>query len=289
MTHHRKNYAIGGISGNKIDTVQPVLVYENSRHSKLFLNSHDKLDGTYANAIYQNNSRLVPGGVTSIGLSRSHLDYRIPNINSRNNIVKFQVSGDVAIYTGVFATDNRDTVTEMYTAIVALMNGLKPNTFTFNENIDGTVSLIGSTDYRFLSCSFIDYGRSSHGLYYVTGYVPEIKTIARLQYTRYIDIGISEIRNGIINNNTFGANKKFSSIDHLTRVFVDEKLTIPRFIDNDIANIEYFTFRDRALTNLEVTLYDEYEKVIWSDVFNINGEFIELPYLSYELDFILIS
>lgn len=287
--HHRKNYAVGGIGRNQFDTVQPVMVYENSRHSTLLLNSDDKLDGTYADAVYQTDSRLVPGGVTSIGLSHSHFDYRIPNINKRNNILRYQLDGDIAIYVGVFTTDNRDTVTEMYTAIVNLMNGLTPGIFSFTENLDGSVTLIGSTNFTFLNSTFIDYGRSSHGLYYVTGYVPQITTIARLQYTRYIDVVVSELRNAVINNNSFGATKKFSTIDHLTRIYVDASVNIPRFVDKNISNIDFIPFRDRALTNMRVSLYDEFEQVIWSDVVDVNGELVELPFLSYELDFSLIS
>jgi hypothetical protein len=291
MSHHRKQYAIGGVSANKSDTVAPVIVYENSRHSTLLLNSDDKIDGTYADAIYQNNSRMIPGGVTSLGLSSTHINYRIPNINSRNNILRYMIDGDIGIYVAVFATDNRDTTTELYTAIIARMNALTPGIFSFTENIDGTVSLIATpgTSFKFISSSFIDYGRSCHGLYYTTNFEPEIRTIARLQYTRYIDIGVSELRNAIINNNSFGATKKFSSIDHLTRIYVDGTVAIPRLINNEVRNVDYFAFRDRALTNMSVTLYDEFEQVIWSDVVNVSGELVELPYISYELDFTLIS
>jgi hypothetical protein len=265
------------------------MIYENSRHSTLFLNSHDKIDGTYADAIYQNNSQIVPGGVNSIGLKRYHLDYRIPNINSRNNSLKFKLDGDITTYIAVFTTDNRDTVNELYTAIIDNMNTLTPGIFSFTENLDGTVTLIGSTDFEFLSCSFIDFGRSCHGLYYTTGVVPEIVAIARLQYTRYIDITVSELRNGIINNNSFADAKTFSSIDHLTRVFVNREVTLPRFIDAEIQNIDYVAYRDRALTNMRVAIYDEYEKIIWSNVVDVNGELVELPYMAYELDFSLIS
>ena len=287
MTHHRKQYA----NGSQNDTVQPVLVYENSRHSTLLLNSDDKIDGTYADAIFQNNSRLIPGGITTIGLNRIIMDYRIPNINGRNSVLKFQIEGDITIYTSILATDNKNTVTEMYTSIVNRMNDLTPGIFSFTEATDGTVYLIATpgTKFKFLSCTFIDYGRYAHGLYYTTNFEQNIRTIARLQYTRYIDIGVSEIRNATINNNSFGSAKKFSAIEHLTRVHVDDSVTIPRAIKTTASNINYFAFRDRALTNMRVSLYDEYEQVLWSNVVNVSGELVGIPYVSYELDFTLIS
>jgi hypothetical protein len=59
-----------------------------------------------------------------------------------------------------------------------------------------------------------------------------MKATPQLIYTRYIDVLITDIKDAEIGQSTFTEIKRFSKIDHLSRIFLKNNI-IPQYIDEE--------------------------------------------------------
>ena len=116
-----------------------------------------------------------------------------------------------------------------------------------------------------------------------------MKVVASMQYTKFIDVVVTEIGNARITTDSFSSTQLFNTNDHFARIFIDETIVIPRIIDREIQNIQFIPYRHRALTSFQITLYDEYSRVLHSEVQTIGTDLIEIPLVKYELKFNFIS
>jgi hypothetical protein len=286
MQRSRQEHKTGVQNAHDVDDlVQQVTNYPNYRSERIYMYSNDKKDGTYGQALYENDNSIVKRGVSGLGIEEVHLNYCIPNVNGRNNIISFQLDGG-GVSTATITIKNYETTLFLFTEIVAKMNGaVIPDPFSFSINDDCTVDLISTTDFKFLNCPFINFGESLHGLYYTSGFVPLIKAVAHLQYTSFIDIVVSDMTNAQLAQSTYSIEQKFNTIAHIARVHVDEEISIPRKIVKKYdTKINYFPFRHRSLNSVNIQLVDEFNNTLYSQVFESgSGETIELQNLKYSL------
>ena len=304
--HHRTEQFVGGLQRDQGDLIQQVVTYPNVKHSSLYISSENKVDGTSSNALYQNDSKLVKQDISKIGLKSFHLDYCISNVNEKNNTFRFLSYPDGAptptIYTRTIDPKNYtddplgppgNAIQSLFTDIITSFNGSEgdgqPNTFSFSIS-DCVVTFTSTGTFQFVDCPAINFGNSCHGLFYTNSPVTSsesMKVVPRLQYTSYIDV--SEIGNARITNDTFTGTQLFNLNDHFARIFVDTTTALPRVIDREIQNIQFIPYRHRALTSFQVTLYDEYSTVLYSETQTIGTDLVEVPLVQYELKFNLIS
>jgi len=286
MQRSRQEHKQGTQNAHDInDVVKQVTNFPNYRSERVYIYSNDKQDGTYSAAQYVNSNSIIKRGVSGIGLEECHINYCITNINERNNSIDF-------IYGGVphkvnLPIKNYETITDLFTAIVAIMEsavaGVDPFTFTIND--DCTVDFETDAQFQFNNCSFINFGESVHGLYYTSTTVTKFKTVPHLQYTSFIDIAITDITNSQLAQSTYGKQQRFNTIAHIGRVHVDDVIKIPRKIVKKYdSKINYFPYRHRSLNSLAITLYDEYNNSLFTKVFeSTSGETIELQNLKYSI------
>ena len=288
----RTEHKMGLQNRDSEDLASPVINYPNSRSSNLYVSSDDKIDGTYSSALYQNNSKLLKRQTSQIGLKRFNIFYCIPNIHLGNNSIKITIEGGEVPdteHTTTITPKNYDTIAELYAEIIAKLNLATGQTFSIDPIQDCVVTLTCTKSFRFEQCPFIDRGTSVHGLFYTgTSFVENMKAVPQLLYTRYIDVLISDIKNAEIGQSTFTEIKAFSSVDHLSRIFLKDN-TIPQYLDTEFSNIDYFPYRHRTLTSFVITIYDEYQSVIWNQTQIIDNNIYEVKELKYEFVLNIIS
>jgi hypothetical protein len=280
---HRTEHKMGvqGYNNNTQDETMNTTIFDNYLRNRIYIDSEEKEDGTYTNANYQNTSNIVRRGVSGVGIEEMDITYCIPNINDRNKNIKFHLLAGPVLSVDL-DVKNYDTVDELFIEIVAKMNSVSAG-FTRNVNNDCTVSLSNPTAYAFDSCSFIDRGASVHGLFYTSAEVLSIKSVANLQYTRFIDILVSDMLNGQISQSSYGATQSFNTNQHLARLFVDNVTTIPRKINKKYDKINYTPYQHRDLTNIQIRLLDEYNDPLYGDVVNLGGDDFELKRVKYNI------
>ena len=285
----RTEHYVGFQSRDQEDVASAVINYPNSRSSNLYISSDDKTDGSYANALYQNNSKLIKRQTSQIGLKRYNIFYCIPNINENNNSITVIIDGaPETSHTTSILLKNYETIVELYDEITSQLSAISGETFNYLVE-DCVVTLACSKPFRFGECSFINNGSSVHGLFYTgSSNVDSMKAAPQLIYTRYIDVLITDIKDAEIGQSTFTEIKRFSKIDHLSRIFLKNNI-IPQYIDEEFDNIDYFPYRHRSLTTFQITLYDEYQNVIFSKVQTLDGSLYEIKLLKYEFVLNIIS
>lgn len=287
----RTEHYVGFQNRDQEDMASSVINYPNSRSSNLYISSEDKTDGTYANALYQNNSKLIKRQTSQIGLKRYNIFYCIPNINLSNNSVTVVIDGGVGpdtTHTTSIVLKNYETIVELYDEIKGKLSTISGETFNYSVQ-DCVVTLTCSKSFRFADCPFINNGSSVHGLFYTgSSNVDSLKAVPELIYTRYIDVLITDIKDAEIGQSTFTEIKRFSKIDHLSRIFLKSN-TIPQYIDQEFDNIDYFPYRHRSLTTFQITLYDEYQNVIYSQLQSLDNSNYEIKTLKYEFVLNIIS
>lgn len=293
--HHRTERFIGKLSRNQNDEVVQVETYPNTRHSSLYVSTDDKIEGTASNALYQNNNKLVRQDISKIGLKTLHLDYCIPNVNSKNNVLKLNAYPDgvptATVYDVIIPTNNYTTTILLLDAIITALNAVVPITFSYTIE-DCVVTLTSTGTFQFLDCPGINFGSSVHGLFYTNSPVTSVesmKIVPKLQYTSFVDVVVTELGNARITSDTFSGTQLYNTNDHFARIFVDETTVIPRIINREIQNIQFIPYRHRTITSFQITLYDEFSSILYSEVQTIGGDLIEIPLVKYELKFNLIS
>ena len=285
----RTDLRVGDQKRDATDQAINTITYKHARSSNLYISSADKVDGTYSNALYQNTNKLLRRDTSQLAIKNINIDYCLTNINGRNNFFKFLIQGDITIYSVIITPHNYETATDFYNQLVIQMNQVLiagASLAVISVVVDDCVSVLSSTiAYKFTKSSGIDYGDAMHGLFY-GDYSLSLKTVSNLQYTRYIDILITELKSAEMGSTTFTEIHQFPSIDHIYRLFINESSIIPRTIHKNIINLDYVTYRHRTLTSFQITLFDEYQQILYSEV---DPQNFEIPYLKYEMTINIIS
>jgi hypothetical protein len=297
--HHRTENLTGRQNRQSDDQVIPVVTYDNTRNSSLFISSSDKIDGTYSQALYQNDAKLLKQSISSLALKKFHMDYCIDNVNSKNDTIRFLAYPTgfptTTVYTAIIGKENYTSIIDLYDNIIVKLNGGEgsPPPITFSYLSEGcVVTLMSTGTFQILSCSAVDFGSSCHGLHYTNEPVvdPEnMKVVPGLQYTNFVDIVLTELGDSRVTSSTFTGTQFYPLSGHFSRVFCDETTQIPRTIDFTTDTPQYVSYRHRELTSFLVSLYDEYGSIIFSEVNQIGESMYEIPKITYEIKFNLIS
>ena len=102
----RTDLRVGDQKRDATDQAINVITYQHARSSNLYISSEDKVDGTYANALYQNTNKLLRRDTSQLSLKNISFDYCLTNINNRNNFFKFMIQGDITIYDILMTSKN---------------------------------------------------------------------------------------------------------------------------------------------------------------------------------------
>jgi len=290
----RTQHKIGQQGRDEADKAQQVINFPNSRSSNCFINSDEKIDGTYSQAFYENNN-LISRNTSQIGLKDYNIEWCIENVNDFNNIFTVEIFGEVAPFTATVQKKNYIDPNDLIDAVITALNLAvgAVATFTKTPSVQFETCLITLTctkTFRFISPSTgISAGFSTYGIPFTNTLSNNYKIIPTLQYTKYIDVLITEIKQSQFTSDTFTGVQRFSSNDHIARIFVDTSLAIPRNIAAEYSNVDYFGFTHRALTSFVCTLYDEYQNILFSDTFLSGTDNIEIPYVKYNFTLNIIS
>jgi hypothetical protein len=286
---NRTEHLTGNQNSSKDEALQ-VVTYDNSRRGHLYIDSDDKQDGTYQNAIYGNRNKLINHNIHSIGTKELNILYKIPNINESNNkIVYIFNTGGLTVRTATLTIGNYTTIADLYTEIVIQMNLVNgaEGTFSTSTLTDTSITLLSTVDFKIISCTAVNNSECT-GLFY-TGFTPSMVLIPTLQYTKYIDFIISELKQSQITRDTFTKSKTFNEKDHIARIFINEELIIPRIIDKEYEVISYFPFIHRDLEQFQIYLYTDKAVLINSNIQTIDSIDYEVRELEYNISFSVMS
>lgn len=249
--------------------------------SLLFVDSNDRLEDTlYNEAHYKNGSGLVKQQISHIGLKSYHVENLIPNINERNNSITFWSDVAASNFTVVLANGNYSVV-DMMTLIETALNtvsGPSSVTFTIAAVTLGSSEYIvsGTNLFRFVSSSHIDRAASTSGLFVTTGSTTVMTVVARGLYTRYVDVLISNLKQGQVLENTFSKVGNLNNFSHVQRIVLTGGI-----VDREIRTIHYTRVRPRNVTDLVINLVDEYGDSLYAPVQNLGGDNYQVDYFKY--------
>lgn len=289
---HRTEEKSGFTGRIKNDMADQVITFPNPQSSNLFISSSEKIDGTYQLARYKNESKLIDHQVTQTGLKYYRFNYSLSNSNPKNNTFFFELEGILMTWTATMPTENFITVASLMDELIMQLNMfIAPDVFawTFSPPLTNNAIVILSCtkNFKFLdNSSAVNCGFSLYGIQSSNNFTSglQMSILPELQYTKYIDMLISEIKNDEILNASFSQSQNFDNKNHLYRIYIDDVVTVPRIIEREIINIDYFKLRNRDIFDIEISLFDEYKTPIYSEVFSgQNGDIFEIPYIKYEL------
>jgi len=280
-----------GITGRmKNDKAEQVITFPNPQSSNLFISSSEKIDGTYQLARYRNESKIMDHQVTQTGLKYYRFNYSISNSNPKNNTFIFELEGLLTTFTATMPTENYITVPDLMDELINQLNiSAAPDVFSWSTPLlnNAIVNLSCTKNFKFLnSSSAVNSGFSLYGIQSSNNFTSglQMSILPELQYTKYIDMLISEIKNDEILNTSFSQSQNFSNTSHLHRIYIDEVVSLPRIIEREIINIDYFKLRNRDIFEVSISLFDEYKQPIYSETFSgQNGDIFEIPFIKYEL------
>lgn len=275
------------------DEVINVVSYDNSKKATLYIDSADKTDGTYQRAFYDNKNKMVNKQIYNMGVKEVDLIYGLNNINADNKDFSFTVQneGGSTTYQIILDEDNYETALEMGTEIVAKMNA-QVNIFTLISSTNNSYTIDSADTFNFNWSSGIQNSNAT-GIF-VSGLTLSIKFYPSLQYTRYIDFVINEVKDSIITRDTFTKTKSFSEKDHIVRLYIDSvkgilETKVPRKIVYKYKHINYFPVRSRDIDTFEIRLYTDKGFPIYVETQNINGSIYENNDIIYGITFNMTS
>ena len=291
MLRHRTEHKMGtqGFNTDPRDETKNTTIFDNHMRERVYISSDDKKDGTYSDAAYFNNGSIIKRGVSGIGIESIDLFYCIPNCNGNNNVVRWhETGGDILTATIPIGDYGLD---DLFILVVSALNNNIDSDGDYSYTIDAnsvcTVTISTDVAFQFDNCSFINNGRSLHGLFYTTNEVLAIKSIPYLQATSYIDIVVSDILNGQIAQSSYGKQQLFNTTQHLARVIIDFDPNTglddrpPQHIKKTFDIVNYVPFRHRDIKDLRIQLLDDNNNILWSDLFSDGTSDFEIPYLKY--------
>ena len=290
----------------RVDEAINVINFPNVVTSDIYIDSDDRTDGSVAESFFTNKNNITTSQVSRVGLKFIDFFYSIPNSNSRNRDYKVMVVGSPVEVSFQLPIWNYDTVDELFDALKLVMDfeinaqaGI-PFSLTYPQIYNsGAYDLTGSVDFKFLPSSGITFGNNLHGISYTQGFVSSIKVIPKLFYTRYIDIGITNLLDAKTLSHKFGESKRFNTNNHLTRLYIPFVKQIlesgkvltkqsPNFQRENI-NINYYPYRHRDVSDIIIEMTDEfqeplaYESQTITTTDPITSMISEIPYIKYNL------
>ena len=286
---NRTEHITGNQNRSNDDALQ-VITYDNSKKGHLYIDSNDKVDGTYQNGIYINRNKLINNRIHSIGTKEINISYKIPNINESNNTIVYVFnSGPQTPRLATLTVGNYENITDLYTEITTQMNLVSGGvgTFSVSDITNTNVKLLSTFDFKIISCNAVNNSDCT-GLFY-TQFTPDIVVNPTLQYTKYIDVVINELKQAQITNDTFTKSKTFNEKDHIARIFINKELSIPRVVDKEYKIISYFPFRHRDIEQFQIYLYTEKAQLINSNVQTIDSIDYEVKDIEYNIIFSIVS
>ncbi len=254
--------------------------------SLLFIDSSDRLSDTLYNAAsYQDTSGLVKQQITHVGMKSYHFDNLIPNINDRNNVITFWSDVDAAEFSATIPNGNY-TIAALMTAIQVALNAAgSAVTFTLAVVPVGSLgeyTVTGNNLFRFVSSSHIDRARPCSGLFITDSSILSQTVIARGLYSRYIDVLISNLKEGQVLSNTFSKTTKFNNFSHLQRIILHpQEDKAESTVTREIYSIHHTRIRPRNVVDLIIDLYDEFGDLVHAPVQNLGGDNYGIDYLKY--------
>ena len=290
----------------RVDEAINVINFPNVVTSDIYIDSDDRTDGSVAESFFTNKNNITTSQVSRIGLKFIDFFYSIPNSNSRNRDYKVMVVGSPVEVSFSLPIWNYDTATVLFSDLKAFMEAqilaqagiIFVLTYPQIYN-SGAYDLTGSVDFKFLPSSGITFGNNLHGISYTQGFVSSIKVIPKLFYTRYIDIGITNLLDAKTLSHKFGESKRFNTNNHLTRLYIPFVKQIldtgkvltkqsPNFQRENI-NINYYPYRHRDVSDIIIEMTDEfqeplsYESQTITTTDPITSMISEIPYIKYNL------
>lgn len=286
--HHRTERHAGRQNLKNNDEALQVINFNNSHQSRLFIDSNDAIDGLIEKRLYSNPGKLIRQDTCQIGIKKVVMDYNIPNSNALNNNFKFQLSNQGAtVFEVTMPIDYFATIDLYMVALAELMKNSQ--TFTDFSYANGLL-VSSSTTFTWIPCCGIS-NNSLHGLFHFEGFTLSQKVTGNLLYTRYLDILISRVKDAQLNVNCYSENKPFDNKEHLSRVYIPlgAGQGVLNRIELDYVNPDFFPYRKRQLTQFEITIYDEYGNLVYTETTEIDGSFYEIKYMSYNIELVLVS
>lgn len=282
------------------DHVQKVETHSKVR-SRLFVNSDERLVNTgYDRAQYNSGSSIIKTEVKKIALESYRIDISYPNVNSRNDTITF--------FSNISGTTHTVVLDSAYYTISSLITEIqaKLNSVTGSSGLTFTFTLFpGSTDtyelicaggsYNFLSSSHIDRSASLSGLFATPSLIGPgtiMTIVAHGFYTRFIDVVIDSLKDGIHLENLFSSDNTISNTGHVYRIPVTEYTEAgvnKLFVSKDVLlpEIQFSSFRSKKLNQITVGLYDEFNELLFSPDQTIGGVTQNIKYVDYGLVFSL--
>jgi len=303
-----RNYTTG--EQRQVDKAENVVVFPNVLTSNIYIDSNDKLTGgSYTDSFYVNKNNIVTSQVSRVGLKFIDIFYSIPNSNNRNNSYTVMVVGSPIEVNFSLPVKNYETVAELFltnnsTGLKFAMNTaittqtpIIPN-INFVELTAGVWEMTSDIGFKFLNSNGINFGNNLHGIGYTPGFTQSIKILPKLYYTRYIDILFTEIIDAKVLSHKFSESKRFNTSNHLTRLYIpfstnpEDLLGTGKQLKNfqrENININYYPVRHRDISDIRISLVDEFQEPLYMEVQNITTTNpitsinSEIPYLKYNL------
>ena len=286
--HHRTERHAGRQNLKNNDEALQVINFSNSHQSRLFIDSNDSISGLIEKRLYSNPGKLIRQDTCQIGVKKVVMDYNIPNSNVLNDTFKFNINTTgIPEFEVKMPIEYYSTIDLYMTALITLMNSAQALTvFSYTNN-----NLVSSLlPFSWLTCNGIT-NNSIHGMFYFDGFTLSQRVTGNLLYTRYLDILISRVKDAQLNVNCYSENKPFDNKEHLSRVYLPLGAGQGELnrIEVDYVNPDFFPYRKRQLTQFEITIYDEYGNLVYTETTEIDGSFYEIKYMSYNIELVLVS
>ena len=252
------------------DTIERVEIHPNTNSNILTITSNSRTSGTNSRSIYESNL-LLKGNVNKMGISKYFLNYNIPTINSRNNIITITNNINTE---NIILTDGFYSLSNLMSMVETRLNTNSLGiVFTITSITDSKFYLLTTNiPFRFLSSSHLDKARSNTGLFLTDDLITSMTIYPKGLYSSYIDFITPQLRDGANSSNVFTENVKFNNGNHFLRVYYynyDKEI--------ELENIIFYDSKKRKISVIEIDLIDEYGEIVIDS---------NIDYIEYNLELI---
>jgi hypothetical protein len=290
MSKFNRHDVTGVLNQGPGDNAIKVEIHPNAHTSLLNVNSDDRLtNSTYAQANYSIGGQILQSNVNKLAMFSYDIRYCISNINRRNDIITFFSSSSglehsVTLISGHYTRDN------LVSHIVSQLNGVTGSSgleFSGDKIVDCNYTLSSDGgEFRFLSSSHIDRASPCSGLFITTDTVPSMIITLGAQYTNFIDVIIDNFRDAQIIQNTFTKDNIFPIIDHMFRIPIEQNEDNAFVFQREqLFNLNYVSIRNKELSTLQISLYDQFGELIFSPTQQLGSQSFNIPLIKYEMKF----
>ena len=266
--------------------IQRVEAHEPKNTSILHINSFDRVDTTkYSDPRFQTTGDIMKADIAKIAVNEVDISYNIPNINSQNNVIKFQLGPPPAIPTTyTFVIPSRFyTVPDLMTTITGLLTAASAATFTLSNPTHGLYGIKCDEPFRFISSSHLDRAECLSGLIITEAFSDVIMSvIAEGLYTRYLDFLSVDIRENQVLPNLFTANNTYGTINHFYRHYIEDGTTPFREV-KQIVNLSYVPTSPKTKKIFKMQVFNQFGDLVYSPPVAFGGETYDVEFLKYSL------